>query len=167
MLGGFFRDVRLTIRSLLRKPLFALTVILSLAIGIGANASVFTLVDGLLLKPLPYEEPEELVTLWEENAVRGWTGVNVSPLNARDWGERSRTLEEVATFYAQDLTLTGEGQPALLPAVRVSSNMFHLLGRAPVFGRGFSAEEMGEDHDGVVVARSDFSDQRCFALRDA
>ena len=132
MLGALLRDVRLTVRGLLRKPLFALTVILSLAVGIGANASVFTLVDGLLLKPLPYEDPEELVVLTEENTIRGWNGVSVSPLNARDWEERSHTLEAVGTYYGEDQTLTGEGPPALLTAVRVSSNMFDLLGRAPV-----------------------------------
>lgn len=156
MFGALLRGLRLTVRGLLRKPLFTLTVILSLAIGIGANASVFTLVDGLLLKPLPYEEAEELVALAEENTVRGWNGVSVSPLNARDWGERSHTLEGVATFYVQDQTLTGEGPPALLTAVRVSSNMFDLLGRAPVLGRGFSEEEMGVDRDNVVVLTHGF-----------
>jgi len=156
MIGAVFGDIRLTVRSLLRKPLFALTVILSLAIGIGANASVFTLVDGLLLKPLPYDRPEELVTLQEENTIQGWHGVSVSPLNARDWGDRSHTLEGVATFYVQDQTLTGEGPPALLTAVRVSSNMFDLLGRAPVLGRGFFENEMGVDRDNVVVLTHGF-----------
>ncbi len=156
MFGTLLRDVRLTVRGLLRKPLFALTVILSLAIGIGANASVFTLVDGLLLKPLPYEDAEELVALAEENTVRGWSGVGVSPLNARDWEERSHTLEGVGTYYAQDQTLTGEGPPALLTAVRVSSNMFDILGRAPVLGRGFSDDEMGVDRDNVVVLTNGF-----------
>ncbi len=151
MVEAFWGFIRITVRSLLRKPLFTLTVILSLAIGIGANASVFTLVDGLLLKPLPYDEPEELVTLQEENTIQGWQGISVSPLNARDWAERSHTLEAVATYYAQDQTLTGEGQPALLSVVRVSSNMFDLLGRAPVLGRGFSDEEMGVDRDNVAV----------------
>lgn len=156
MIGAVFGDIRLTVRSLLRKPLFALTVILSLAIGIGANASVFTLVDGLLLKPLPYDRPEELVSLQEENTIQGWHGVSVSPLNARDWAERSHALKEVATYYAQDQTLTGEGQPALLSAVRVSSNMFDLLGRAPVLGRGFSNNEMGVDRDNVAILTHGF-----------
>lgn len=156
MLGALLRDIRLTVRGLVRKPLFALTVILSLAVGIGANASVFTLVDGLLLKPLPYEDAEELVALAAENTVRGWSGVSVSPLNARDWGERSHNLEGVATYYAQDQTLTGEGEPALLTVVRVSSNMFDLLGRPPVLGRGFLAEEMGVDRDNVVVLTHGF-----------
>lgn len=156
MLGALMGDIRMTVRGLVRRPLFAITVILTLAVGIGANASVFTLVNGLLLTPLPYTDPEELVTLWEENAERGWTGVNVSPLNAQDWGERARTLEEMATFYSQELTLTGEGQPALLPVVRVSSNMFDLLGRTPALGRGFTEDEMGVGRDGVAVLTHGF-----------
>ncbi len=156
MVRAFFGDIQLTVRSLLRKPLFALTVILSLAIGIGANASVFTLVDGLLLKPLPYDKPEELVILQEENTIQGWNGVSVSPLNARDWAERSHALAAVATYYPQDQTLTGEGQPALLSAVRVSSNLFDLLGRAPVLGRGFSDDEMGVGRDNVAVLTHGF-----------
>ena len=156
MLGALIGDIRMTIRGLVRRPSFAITVILTLAVGIGANASVFTLVHGLLLTPLPYEDPEELVTLWEENAERGWSGVNVSPLNAWAWGEREPTLEQLATFYAQDLTLTGEGQPALLPVVRVSSNMFDLLGRTPVLGRGFTDDEMGVGRDGVVILTHGF-----------
>lgn len=156
MIEALVREVRLTFRGLLRRPLFTLTVLLSLAVGIGANASVFTLVDGLLIKPLPYEEPEELITLWEENTVRGWNGVNVSPLNARDWGERAQTVEDIATFYTQDLTLTGRGEPALLPVVRVSDNMFGLLGRTPVLGRGFFSDEIGVDRDNVVVLTNGF-----------
>jgi len=156
MMGTLLRDVRTTVRGLYRRPLFALTVILTLAVGIGANASVFTLVDGLLITPLPYEDPQELVTLWEENTERGWSGVNVSPLNARDWGARARTLEDIATFYRQDLTLTGEGQPTLLSVVRASSNMFDLLGRPPVLGRGFAEEEMGVGRDGVVILTQEF-----------
>jgi putative ABC transport system permease protein len=156
MIHALGREMRLTFRGLARKPLFALTVLLSLAVGIGANASVFTLVDGLLLKPLPYEEPEELITLWEEYTVHGWNGVNVSPLNARDWGERAHTVEDIATFYAQDQTLTGLGEPALLPVVRVSANMFDLLGRAPALGRGFSVDEVGVDRDNVVILTHGF-----------
>ncbi len=156
MLGALIADIRMTIRGLVRRPSFAITVILTLAVGIGANASVFTLVDGLLLTPLPYEDPGELVTLWEENSERGWSGVNVSPLNARDWGERAPTLEKLATFYAQDIILTGEGEPALLPGVRVSSNMFELLGRPPVLGRGFTDGEMGVGRDGVAILTHGF-----------
>lgn len=156
MLGALWGDIRLSIRGLVRRPFFPLTVILTLAVGIGANASVFTLVNGLLLKPLPYEQAEELVTLYEQNSLRGWTRVSVSPLDARDWSERSHALEQVATWDVQDLTLTGEGQPALLSVIRVSPNMFDLLRTGPVLGRGFTDDDMGVGRDGVVVLTHGF-----------
>ncbi len=148
--------------ALIRRPLFAATVILTLAVGIGANASVFTLVDGLLFTPLPYEEPEELVLLSEENPVKGWTNVSVSPLNAQDWIERSHALEDLAVFYNHDFSLTGDGPPELLSGVRVEPNLLGLLGRTPVLGRGFSDEEVGVGRDGVVILTDGFW-QRHFA----
>ncbi|MFC1530371.1 ABC transporter permease [Gemmatimonadota bacterium] len=162
MLGTILGDIRFAVRTLIRKPLFAVTVILTLAVGIGANTSVFTLVDGLLFTPLPYEEPEELVSLFEENQTRGWSRVNVSPLNAQDWLERSRALEDVAVYYNHDFSLTGEGPPELLSGIRVESNLLGLLGSTPALGRGFTDEEMGAGRDGVVILTDGFW-QRHFA----
>jgi len=156
MLGTIWGDVHFAVRSLIRRPLFAVTVILTLAVGIGANASVFTLVDGLLFTPLPYEEPEDLVLLFEENPVKGWDKVSVSPLNAQDWNLRSHALEDLAAFYNHDFTLTGDGPPELLSGIRVAPNLLGLLGRTPVLGRGFSAEEVGVGRDGVVIITDGF-----------
>lgn len=162
MLGTIWGDIRFTVRALIRRPLFAATVILTLAVGIGANTSVFTLVDGLLLAPLPYEEPEELVSLFQGNPVRGWSRVNVSPLNAQDWLERSRTLEDIAVYYNHDFSLAGEGPPELLSGIRVAPNLLGLLGSTPALGRGFSDEEVGVGRDGVVILADGFW-QRYFA----
>ena len=162
MLGTIWGDIHFAVRGLIRRPLFAATVILTLAVGIGANTSVFTLVDGLLFTPLPYEEPEELISLFEENLVKGWSRVNVSPANAWDWRERSRTLEELAIYYSHDFSLTGDGPPELLSGIRVAPNLLGLLGRTPVLGRGFSEEEVGADRDGVVILTDGFW-QRHFA----
>jgi len=156
MLGTILGDIRFAVRTLIRKPLFAVTVILTLAVGIGANTSVFTLVDGLLFTPLPYEEPEELVSLFEENQARGWSRVNVSPLSAQDWVERSRALEDVAVYYNHDFSLTGEGPPELLSGIRVAPNLLGLLGSKPALGRGFSDDEMGAGRDGVVILTDGF-----------
>ena len=162
MLGTIWGDIHFAVRALIRRPLFSVTVILTLAVGIGANTSVFTLVDGLLFTPLPYEEPEELVILFEENPVKGWSKVNVSPLNAQDWSERSHALEGLAVFYTHDFSLTGDGPPELLSGVRVEPNLLGLLGRTPVLGRGFSDEEVGVGRDGVVILTDGFW-QRHFA----
>ncbi len=162
MLGTIWGDIHFAVRALIRRPLFSVTVILTLAVGIGANTSVFTLVDGLLFTPLPYDEPEELVILFEENPVKGWSKVNVSPLNAQDWSERSHALEGLAVFYTHDFSLTGDGPPELLSGVRVEPNLLGLLGRTPVLGRGFSDEEVGVGRDGVVILTDGFW-QRHFA----
>lgn len=156
MLGTIWGDIRFAVRALIRRPVFSATVILTLAVGIGANASVFTLVDGLLFTPLPYEEPEELVLLSEENPVKGWTNVSVSPLNAQDWIQRSHALEDLAVFYSHDFSLTGDGPPELLSGVRVEPNLLGLLGRTPVLGRSFSDEEVGVGRDGVVILTDGF-----------
>jgi predicted permease len=160
MMGTVWGDIRFAVRALIRRPLFSATVILTLAVGIGANASVFTLVDGLLFTPLPYDEPEELVLLSAENPVKGWSNVSVSPLNAQDWIERSHALEDLATFYNQDFSLTGDGPPELLSGIRVAPNVLGLLERSPVLGRGFSEEEVGEGRDGVVILTDGFWQRR-------
>ncbi len=167
MLGIIWGDIRFAVRALIRRPLFSATVILTLAVGIGANISVFTLVDGLLFTPLPYEEPEELVLLFEENPVKGWSKVSVSPLNARDWIERSHALEELAVFYNHDFSLTGDGPPELLSGVRVEPNLLGLLGRTPVLGRDFSDEEVGIGQDGVVILADGFWQRRFGGDRSA
>ena len=160
MFANTWGDVRFALRTLGRRPLFAATVVLSLAVGIGANASVFTLADGLLFTPLPYEDPEELVVLWTENPVLGWENTDVNPADAWDWRERSRSLEDLAVHYEDRLNLTGDGPPELVAAVRSTPNILDILGREPVLGRGFLSEELGEDRDDVVILMDGFWERR-------
>jgi putative ABC transport system permease protein len=155
-MAGILGDVRYGVRALLRRPLFALTVVLTLGLGIGANSSVFTVVDGFLFTPLPYEEPEELVTIWAENPVLGWNRTDVSPANAWDYRQRARSLEDLAVYYNDAMNLTGDGPPELVSAVRVSFNVLDLLGRSPVRGRGFAESEMGEGRDRVIILSDAF-----------
>lgn len=160
MFASIRGDIRFALRALVRRPLFAVTIVLSLAVGIGANASVFTLVDGLLFTPLPYEDPEELVTLWTENPVLGWSNTDVNPADAWDWRKRSRSLEDLAVHYEDRLNLTGEGPPELVAAVRSTPNILGILGREPVLGRGFLPEELGPERDDVVILMNGFWERR-------
>ncbi len=160
MIGDILGDVRFAVRALTRRPLFSATIVLSLAVGIGANTSVFTLADGLLFTPLPYEEPEELVTLWSENPVLGWSNTDINPATAWDWRERSRSLEDLAVHYEDRLNMTGDGPPELVAAVRTTPNLLAILGRAPVLGRDFLMEELGPDRDDVAILMNGFWERR-------
>lgn len=166
MLSTVWGDIRFAVRALGRRPLFSVAVVVTLALGIGANASVFTIVEGLLLTPLPYQEPDELVTLWSENPVLGWNRTNVNPADAWDWGTRSRSLEEVAVHYQDALNLTGDGPPVLLNAVRTTPNLLSLLGRQPVLGRDFLQGEVGAGRDDVVILTDGFWERRFGGDRD-
>lgn len=160
MMGTVLSDARFALRALLRRPAFAVTAILTIALGIGANASVFTIVDGFLLTPLPYEDPEELVTLWDENPALGWSDTNISPANAWDWRERAPSLEDLAVFYDDGFNLTGDGPPELVAGLRVTPNVFRLLGRTPALGRDFLPDEMGEGNDRVAILTDGFWKRR-------
>lgn len=159
-MGTMLSDARYALRALFRRPVFAATAILTIALGIGANASVFTLVDGFLFTPLPYEDPQELVSLWGENPELGWSDTDISPANAWDWRERASALEDLAVFYDDGFNMTGDGTPELVWGLRVTPNVFRLLGRSPVLGRDFLPEEIGEGNDRVAVLTHGFWQRR-------
>jgi predicted permease len=153
-------DVRYAVRSLRRRPVFALTAILTIGIGIGANASVFTVVSGFMLQPLPYEEPDELIAIWSARPSLGWSGTDVGHADAWDWRERAATLADVAVFDGDGFNLTGDGPPELVSGLRVTPNFFSLVGRHPSLGRGFEEGEIGEGQDRVVVLTDGFWERR-------
>jgi putative ABC transport system permease protein len=135
------QDLFYGFRILRRNPSFTAVVLLTLALGIGANTSVFTLVNTVLLRPLPYEEPERLVRLWARNEKQD-ARLTVSPAEYLDIRNRSRTFEEVAALFpAGGGTLTGAGDPERLNGARVSSSFFRVLGVAPIVGRSFTSDE--------------------------
>jgi len=146
------REVALAVRSLVRRPVFLLTVSVTLALGIGANAAIFTVSRGLLLTPLPYEAPEELVVLYAENPELGWFETDVNPADAWDWRARSETLEDLAVYGQDRLALVREdAAPEMVHGVRGSPNLFAVLGVSPVLGRGLRPDDFGEDGGGEVV----------------
>lgn len=137
-------DVRHAMRSLRRSPGFAIGTALTLGLGIGLNTAIFSVFDGVLLRPLPFAEPERLVRMWSTKADRGLRFFSVSADDFEDWKAQARSFERMAAFDRQtDLTLTGNADPEQIQGARISANAFTLLGAKPALGRLFSAEEDG------------------------
>jgi hypothetical protein len=134
------RDVGFAARGLWRSPGFSLAVILTLALGIGGNTAVFSLVDQLLLRPLPYPDGDQLVMV-EESTTRN-AHADVSPANWLDWQRESRTFRRFAAWRPWLFTLTGAGEPRRVNAQQVSSEFFPLLGVAPLLGRTVQLGEL-------------------------
>ena len=138
-------DVRYAARMLRKSPLFSGVAILTLALGIGANTAVFSVVDAVLLRSLPYREPERLVKTWE--SLPGAPQIMVSYQDYKDWRERTRVFDDIALYGPYGtMTLTGGVYPVRLNVGRATANLFPLLGVAPVVGRGLRTED---DHDGA------------------
>jgi predicted permease len=134
------RDVRHAARGLWRSPVFSLTVIATLALGIGGNTAVFSVVDQLLLRPLPYPNGDQLVMVEESVGGRN-SRADVSPANWLDWQRESRTFQRFAAWQLRAFTMTGAGEPRRVTAQLVSSEFFPLLGVAPLLGRTISDED--------------------------
>jgi predicted permease len=145
------QDVRHSIRLLARSPGFATAVILSLAIGIGANTTIFSVVHALMLRPLPYENADRLVILWNRspglNITRDW----FSTAQYFDIKNRHDGFEEVAIAFGADLNLTGEDRPERVGSIRVSSNFLPLLGTKPALGRLLEPDEDSPGRPPVAV----------------
>jgi putative ABC transport system permease protein len=135
------KDLRLAVRSLLRRPGFTLVVVVTLALGIGANTAIFSVVNAVLLSPLPYKEPERLVAVSARNSVRNLTNQPVSFLNYTDWREQGQAFENLAAIRAESLSLTGRGEPERVNGVKVTVNILATLGVTPEHGRDFLPEE--------------------------
>ncbi len=139
-------DLRYACRSLLRTPGFTFAAVAALALGIGATTTIFTVVNGVLLRPLQYDAPERLANIWNDLGQGAQSLPAVSPLDFRDYQQRSRTFESFAAAAEGDVAnlrgnLTGEGAPERADIVAVTANFFPLLGVRPMLGRQFRPEE--------------------------
>ena len=151
VMSALVDDLRFAVRGFLKRPVFAATAIITMALGIGANASVFTVVKGFLLTPLPYDRPDELVTLRSANPELGWSRTDVGPADVWEWRARAHSVEDVAVYYDDGLNMTGRGDPELVQGIRTSPNLFRLLGRAPALGRDFAEDEYGPEHAVAIL----------------
>ena len=154
------RDVRHTARGLARSPGFAVSVILTLALGIGANTAIFSVIDQLLLRPLPYPDGERLLSIRETMGSLSIDENAVSPANWLDWQRESRTLQSLAAWRTATFTLTGVGEPLRVDAQRVSAEFFPTLGVEPLVGRAVTPEDDRPDAPQVAVLSYDLWQQR-------
>lgn len=151
MLG---HDLRFGFRAMVRSPGFTLVAVLTLGLGIGANAAIFSVIDAVLLRPLPFREAERLVEISESRVANGWTGVSFTHANFWDLRDRQRSLASVGALDFTSFNLTGADQPTRVRAGEASAGFFETLGVAPVAGRLFAAgdDDPGADQRRVVLA---------------
>jgi predicted permease len=145
------RDLKYAMRSLARTPGFSCIAILTLAFGIGANTAICSVIDAVLIRPLPYPQSERLAMAWEEASRFGFPRNDVAPGNYVDWERESRVFEDLAAFSGNAFNLTGSGQPERLDGVQATPNLFPLLGVKPLLGRWFLPSEGTAGNTGVVL----------------
>lgn len=133
--------LKLAARQLLKKPGFTVVAVLTLAIGIGATTAIFSFVNAILLRPLPYKDPEGLVMVFENQLTNGWTKMTVGAPVLNEWRERSTTFEGLAGRGSSSFILTGNGQPEDIQGSLLSANSFSLIGLKPFLGRDFLPED--------------------------
>ena len=135
------QDIRYGLRSLRKRPGFTAIAVITLALGIGANAAIFSVVNAVLIKPLQFRDPERLAILWEDASFVGFPRNTPAPANYADWKNQAQSFEDVAATHESSRNLTGDGEPERVPTRRITYNFFSVLGVQPLIGRGFLPEE--------------------------
>src|SRR5262245_236159 len=138
---SFIQDLRFGARMLMKQPGFTLIAVITLALGIGANTAIFSVVNGVLLRPLPYYEPERLVMVWADRPIRqaqlGVTDYPVTVADFVDWRNHNQVFERMAAMFGFSMNLTGGGEPESVDGVMASASLFPLLGARLAMGRAF------------------------------
>ncbi|MES1243386.1 MAG: ABC transporter permease [Acidobacteriota bacterium] len=145
------REIRQGARFLAKSRGFTLVAAATLALGIGANTAIFSVINALLLRPLPYPDSGALVMVWSDNRTQGWDRDLTSYPNYQDWKQYSELVGPMAAFTGSRLALTQEGEPEQIPGAQVSSAFFSVMGVEPRLGRGFAPEEEQKAFSNVIV----------------
>jgi putative ABC transport system permease protein len=151
MMDNLLKDLRYGVRSLLRSPSFTLVAVITLALGIGANTAIFSVVYSVLLKPLPFPNPDRIVLLWGDDRGERDSRSQVSHTDIADYRTQSSSFEAVSTFTSWTPLLTGTGSAERIGAALVGDDFFKVLGIQPLLGRDFISEEQQDGKDQVVV----------------
>jgi putative ABC transport system permease protein len=159
-LETFFQDARYGLRSLRKKPGFTLTAVIALALGIGANTAIFSVINGVLLRSLAYRDADNIVMVWERNFMRDRSQNSVSPANFLDWQKRSASFQQIAATWDTRVNLTSAGEPEELLVQRVSADFFQVLGVPPQVGRWFVAEDDKQGANPAVILSHDLWQSR-------
>jgi len=149
-------DVRFALRGLLRSPSFAITAVLALGLGIGSTAGVFSLLEGVVLRPLPYRDPSQLVTIWDTNREKALKHEAISPVTFHDYRALTSVFADAAAWWRPQLNLADEtGDPIRVSAVETTENLFNVLGVQPAVGRGFAVHQdlFGPEHEAIISDR--------------
>lgn len=147
----FLQDLKYALRVFLKQPAFTLIAMLTLAIGIGANTTIFSVVNSILLRPLPYREPDRLAMVWMNNSRINISEDWHSYPNYEDYRNNTSTFEDIAIFNNRSFNLTGDGEPERVRGAVASSNLFPMLGVSAVMGRTFTSEEDESGKDMVAI----------------
>jgi putative ABC transport system permease protein len=160
---GLFQDLRYALRQLRKSPGFTAVAIAILALGIGANTAIFSVVNGVLLRPLPFQDPARLVRVWHvppPASFPGMTTFSVSAANYTDWANQNHAFDRMAIYSYHGFTVTGGDKPEQIDASAVSSGFFSTLGVTPMLGRALSPDEDQVGHSHVVVLSYRFWQER-------
>ena len=145
------QDIRHSVRLIVRQPGLTFVALLTMALGIGANTAIFSAVDTVLLRPLPYADPDRLVVVWEKRPAEGVMKNVVAAADYVDWSQMNTVFEATAAMISVTADLTGAGEPARLSAAVVSPAFFDVLRVQPALGRSFRAEEARAGQHRVIV----------------
>ena len=148
-MDNVLQDIRFGLRMLVKNPGFTAVAVFTLALGIGANAAIFDVVNGVLLKPLPYQEPDRIVRVFENHPR--FPRFPISPANFLDYRERNDVFDDFATFARRDLDLSTDDRPERLTGMRVSHGFFELLGFTPELGRAFVPSDEIKGNERVTI----------------
>jgi putative ABC transport system permease protein len=151
MFEGILQDVKHGLRLLRRYPGFSLAIVVTVALGLGANATIFGVINAVLLEPLPYNQPDRLVRLWESNLKQNQPDSPVSVPNFQDWQREQTAFEQLAALELATFNLTGRGEPQRVAAARITANLVPTLGVAPALGRSFLPDEEKPGSNRVVL----------------
>jgi putative ABC transport system permease protein len=151
VMKNILRDVRQGARLLARAPGFTVVAVLTLALGIGANTAIFSVTYAILLKPLPYTQPDQITLITENNLSRGWASFSVSPANFLDWRAQASSFSSLAAYGSRTFNYAGAASPERLRGLSGTAGFLEMLDGTPVQGRGFRPDEFEPGNDQVVI----------------
>ena len=159
-MNALIRDVDYALRTLRKSRVFGAVAVTTLALGIGANVAVFSVIDAVVLRPLPYPDPTRLIVVLEANEREGWPEFPVAWANLQDWQRRSQSLDTIAGFNTNNFTVTWAQEPEQVYAYGISRGFMEMLGVQPARGRLFRSEEYGPEGNAVALISDAFWDRQ-------